>query len=577
MKTPPLTRHRRPRLWLLWLLWLWAGLLGALRPGAAPAAPGPHDALYAESRFPSASQCAACHPLIYEEWRASAHAYASISPVFHRFEQTINDLSNGTIGTFCMRCHSTVATTLGEPREAPLWERNPVSLEGITCVTCHRVSEEYYKVNGERRVDPGPIEAPVYGPFEGDHLREVVAAGATGGRKVHLKAIKFEQLSASEACVSCHQVAVAGIKLEVVWDQYQASPAKAQGVTCQDCHMAQEAGDHTSGYAQAPGAVIRGVPTPVRRHSNHSFLGPGYPVVHPGLFPHNPEARSYSVEAWLKFNDREGWGSPEFEARLARGEVSAAFPPEWARANDRRSAHDVVTQNKQVLKARMAQRVKMMEHSMRLEGPFFEGSPRAGEALAVRYSLTNLNIGHNLPSGSLGAQPELWLNVALVNPSGETVWESGYVDSQGDMCDLHSQDVLEGRLPHDDQLVNLQTKFLVTNLKGTDREAYLPINVDLDQLPMIRPAPVPSTVMNHPPFARMEGRSLPPLRTRDAEYELPAEALRAPGRYTLSARLRSRAEPIYFMRFIGATEEMIRGMNEGIVDLHPYAVSFEVK
>ena len=145
------------------------------------------------------------------------------------------------------------------------------------------------------------------------------------------------------------------------------------------------------------------------------------------------------------------------------------------------------------------------------------------------------------------------------------------------MCELHSQDVLEGRLPHDDQLVNLQTKFLVTNLKGTDREAYLPINIDLDQLPMIRPATVPSTVMNHPPFARMEGRSLPPLRTREAEYTVPASALSAPGRYTLSARLRSRAEPIYFMRFIGATEEMIRFMNEGIVDLHPYSVSFEVK
>jgi nitrate/TMAO reductase-like tetraheme cytochrome c subunit len=543
----------------------------------AEATPNPHDALYAESRFPSASQCAACHPLVYEEWRASAHAYASMSPVFHRFEQTINDLSNGTIGTFCMRCHASVATTLGEPREAPLWERSPVSLEGITCVTCHRVSEEYYKVNGERRIDPGPIEAPVYGPFEGDHLKGLIDTNSTAGRKVHLQAIKFEQLSTSEACVSCHQVAVAGIKLEVVWDQYQDSPAKEQGITCQDCHMAQEAGDHTSGYAQAPGAIIRGTPTPLRKHSNHSFLGPGYPVIHPGLFPHNPEARSYSVEAWLKFNEREGWGSPEFEARLTRGEINPEFPPEWSKESDRRNAHELVQQNISTLKARMQQRVKMMEHSVRLEGPFFEEQPKLNQALNIEYTMKNLNIGHNLPSGSLGAQPEFWLNVSLTNPNGEIVWESGYVDSQGDMCDLHSQDVLDGKVPHDDQLVNFQTKFLVTNLKGTDREAYLPVNIDLDQLPMIRPAPVPSTVMNHPPFARMEGRSLPPLRTRAAPYSVPAEALKVPGRYTLSARIRSRAEPIYFMRFIGATEEMIRMMNEGIVDIHPYAVSFEVK
>ena len=40
--------------------------------------------------------------------------------------------------------------------------------------------------------------------------------------------------------------------------------------------------------------------------------------------------------------------------------------------------------------------------------------------------------------------------------------------------------------------------------------------------------------------------------------------------------MRSRAEPIYFMRFIGATEEMIRAMNEGMLDIHPYTVEFEV-
>jgi len=42
-------------------------------------------------------------------------------------------------------------------------------------------------------------------------------------------------------------------------------------------------------------------------------------------------------------------------------------------------------------------------------------------------------------------------------------------------------------------------------------------------------------------------------------------------------RMRSRAEPIYFMKFVGATEEMIQTMNEWMVDIHPYTVEFEVK
>ncbi len=93
-----------------------------------------------------------------------------------------------------------------------------------------------------------------------------------------------------------------------------------------------------------------------------------------------------------------------------------------------------------------------------------------------------------MPSGSLGAQPQLWLNVVLVGPNGEHLWESGHLDSNGDMCDLHSLDVSAGKVKRDAQLVNFQTKFLITNVKGTEREMYLPVNLDIDPLPFFRPA-----------------------------------------------------------------------------------------
>jgi len=218
-----------------------------------------------------------------------------------------------------------------------------------------------------------------------------------------------------------------------------------------------------------------------------------------------------------------------------------------------------------------------MANGSHIDGPFFSSDMRVGDSLDFHYEVTNTNIGHNLPSGSLGAQPELWLNVALIDPDGNNVWESGYVDSAGDMADLHSQDVLDGTLPHDNQLFNLQTKFLTTNVKGTDREMYLPVNFDVDQLPLARPAANPTTVINHPPFVRMEARSIPPLGTRDANYSVPASLMTKPGTYRLMIRMRSRAEPIYFMRFVGATEEMERSMNEWMLDVDDYTVEFEVK
>jgi hypothetical protein len=145
------------------------------------------------------------------------------------------------------------------------------------------------------------------------------------------------------------------------------------------------------------------------------------------------------------------------------------------------------------------------------------------------------------------------------------------------MADIHSLDVLAGRIPRDAQLVNLQTKFLTQNVKGTDREMYLPISFDVDQRPFIRPASVPTTVLNHPPGIRMEGRSIPPLGTRVANYTVPAQLVSQPGKYRLAARMRSRAEPIYFMKFVKATKEMEQAMNEWMLDIHPYSVAFEVR
>src|SRR5262245_52468984 len=45
------------------------------------------------SLYPTAAQCGQCHKQIYEEWSSSQHAYASISPMFHAFEQKFQELT----------------------------------------------------------------------------------------------------------------------------------------------------------------------------------------------------------------------------------------------------------------------------------------------------------------------------------------------------------------------------------------------------------------------------------------------------------------------------------------------------
>jgi hypothetical protein len=557
--------------------------------GDSSAAIDPHAEVFAESLFPSALTCAKCHEQIYKEWASSSHAYAAVSPMFHRFEDTVQRLTHGTIGYFCMRCHAPVATTMEMCREQSIYDGPRVWREGITCVACHRVKYAYTKVNGERRIEPGDIYDPVWGGGDGQGVATALAYAEhfklkthaddpAAGQPIHRAAIQFEPITSSDFCMSCHQVAVPpGIKLEVVWDQYRSSPAYRQGTTCQDCHMGRVPGV-AAGYSCGPAAVMDGkVVNASRRHSNHMFYGPGYSIAHPGVFPDNAQADRWSVRDWLQFDWRAGWGTDAFEEAIAASNGPVSFPPAWAEADDRYDARQVIDANLQALAYKRDVRRQVMENGSRLDGPFFSVDPRAGQPLRFHYVVANLNPGHNLPTASLGAQPQLWLNVALIGPDGRRIWESGYLDANGDLADRHSDDVLHGRIPLDRQLFNLQTKFLITNVKGTDREMYLPVNVDVDPLPFIRPAPQPVAVLNHPPGVRMEAHSLPPLGDRAARFTVPAECLSTPGVYRLTARLRSRTEPMYFMRFVGATPEMIRSMIEGTLDVHPRSVVFEVK
>jgi nitrate/TMAO reductase-like tetraheme cytochrome c subunit len=539
------------------------------------------------SLYPTAAQCGQCHKQIYEEWSSSQHAYASISPMFHAFEQKFQELTQGTVGTFCVRCHQQVGTQLGENRETPLWARSQISHEGVTCITCHRVKEQYGKVNGERRVEPGKIFDPVYGSGEQSVIKDILANKETysvktskdgRGTDIHNGMMTNPQLTKSEFCVSCHQVAVnLGIKLEIVWDQYRDSPARQAGVTCQDCHMGKVPGK-PDGYSTAPSAIVGGKEiNPGRKHANHRFIGPGYSIAHPGVFPHNAKAKAFSIKDWLEFDWRTGWGSNDFEDKVARGKVKVDFPKRWADALDREDARQILDENLAKLDERYELRRQVMENGTKVDGPYIEGEPRVGKTMAFSYNIKNLNAGHNLPSGSLGAQPQLWVNVALVDPDGKNVWESGYVDSNGDMADLHSLDVAAGKIKTDQQLVNLQTKFLTTNIKGTDREMYLPVNFDVDPLPHLRPPQIPTTVLNHPPLVRMENHSLPPLAEKLAKYQVPGSLIKKPGKYRLAFRMRSRAEPIYFMRFVGAAKEMERRMNERMLSFNAKTVDLEVK
>ncbi len=206
-----------------------------------------HEQLFTESRYPSATTCGTCHPRHFEEWSVSQHSYAQLSPVYMAFQNTINFAVNGTNGDFCIRCHNQVGMNQNESPQISNLERHPTSREGITCVVCHRVENIYNKASGRIALVEGDLLKPVYGPSGNAELKRVlentqefrvVTKADEAGRKIHTDAVRFEPISSSTFCGTCHDVTLFnGFRLEEAFSEYRDSPAAAKGVTCQDCHM----------------------------------------------------------------------------------------------------------------------------------------------------------------------------------------------------------------------------------------------------------------------------------------------------------------------------------------------------
>ena len=522
-----------------------------LAAGPAPSrdAGDTHAALFSETRFPSATTCARCHAEIYREWSVSSHAYAQLSPVFNAMQAKIDKLTNGTNGDFCVRCHTPVGMNLAEPTFTSNLDRHPTSREGVTCVVCHRQDQAYGKIrSGRLPLVEGSLYDPVFGPSGNDELRRAIEGGDLNlqtdperpGRAVHAEARGFFQLPRSGLCGSCHDVNFPdGFRLEEAFSEYKHSPAAGRGVTCQDCHMGSEPGV-PSGYATGPAARVGDRPTRSRKRTNHMFAGPDYSVVHPGIFPHNPEAQQFArPREWLAFDHEAGWGTDEFEEAVPD---DYEFPPRWAEPDDRYDAVDILRDNLDLLAEMGEQRRQLLRAGYQLGEVVVD---RAGDdGIAFRVEFRNGTDGHNVPTG-FDAERLVWLHVTVTDAAGTVVFESGDLDPNGDVRDSHSVYVHDGELPADDQLFTLQSRFLVRMVRGGEREQVLAVPYSPSPLVFLRPSTSSTILTGRPAGVRKHRRTIPPRRGKWASYSVGREALAGTtGPYYATIRVKAGMVPV---------------------------------
>ena len=517
-----------------------------------PAQPAPetdeHEALFAEERFPSATTCAPCHEDIYREWSVSAHAYAQMSPVFNAMQATVLLITNGTNGDFCIRCHTPVGMNLEEPEILSNLDRHPTSREGITCIACHRLSKAYGKISGRLPILEGSLYGPVFGPSGNEELQNAIESGDFNlqtdpdrpGRAVHTEAVEFFQMPTPGLCGTCHDVnLVNGFRLEEAFSEYKHTPAAANGITCQDCHMASVPGV-ASDYAVGPAARLGTRETRPRKRTNHMFAGPDYSIVHPGLFPHNTEAQALAtLREWLTFDYKAGWGTDAFEENVPD---DYEFPPRWVEPDDRYDAADILQDNLDLLDEIGEQRLQVLQAAYGLGEIEVEEADLLGVKFKVEFK--NLTDGHGAPTG-FDAERVVWLHVAVSDGDGNVIYESGDLDPNGDVRDSHSLYVHNGELPRDEDLFSLQSTFLVRMVRGGEREQVLALNYSPSPLPFLRPSTRSTILTGAPTGARKHRKTLNPLGSAWADYEVPRDALEGTrGPYRATIRIKAGMVPV---------------------------------
>jgi tetratricopeptide (TPR) repeat protein len=163
------------------------------------------------------SYCAECHRDIYEKWNHSAHRFSSFSNPAYLFSvretRRVSKERDGTVyaSRWCAGCHDPVPFFSGAFEDArfdnPDYDigHDPLAAAGITCTTCHAVTN----VNSPRGNADFTLEEPLHYPFTfSDNRvlkwinRQLVKAKPAFHRKTFLKALH----RTPEFCSTCHKV-----------------------------------------------------------------------------------------------------------------------------------------------------------------------------------------------------------------------------------------------------------------------------------------------------------------------------------------------------------------------------------
>lgn len=184
---------------------------------------------FKDADFQPSSNCAVCHPQIYQQWKGSVMAlsiggtHRDGDPLFTPQNTLANAETGGATNQFCFRCHTPIGFLAGHAVASDGSQLTELDREGITCDFCHRVTGAAGVSNMQAIMDPN--DNAVHGGLSDP-------TASTHGE------IYSQFIQTGEFCAICHEVNTpAMFPAERTYREWKNSPYAESGVTCQDCHM----------------------------------------------------------------------------------------------------------------------------------------------------------------------------------------------------------------------------------------------------------------------------------------------------------------------------------------------------
>ncbi len=200
--------------------------------------------------------CAGCHPVHYDQWRGSMHAYTGVDPIFDAMNKVFQEDDGGENPEYCVSCHSPMALKEGATTDGTDLDELPDHLKGITCATCHLIDSVPRDHNaGQVIADDGIMRGGIMDPVRTPAHKSMYS----------LQHDRYDP-SSNQLCGACHCVFTPDeVHVERTFREFRDTVFATHDLTrltCSRCHM--------HGYQ---GRAAADPDLPVRQLHDHSWPG----------------------------------------------------------------------------------------------------------------------------------------------------------------------------------------------------------------------------------------------------------------------------------------------------------------